>query len=40
MITVSHIDFKKPDMAGWSEYRKAEYNKTQRMLAKRWSNVK
>lgn len=36
-LRLSQADTKKPDMKGWSDYRKADYEKTQRLLKMRWS---
>lgn len=36
-LRLSQADIKKPDMKGWSDYRKADYEKTQRLLKMRWS---
>lgn len=35
--SISQLDRKLPDMTGWSEYRKANYFKTQLLIAKRYN---
>ena len=37
-LVISQANTKNPDMTGWSENRKANYIKTQRLLKMRWSN--
>lgn len=36
-LRLSQADTKKPDMTGWSEWRKEDYKKTQRLLKMRWN---
>ena len=35
--SISQLDRKLPDMTGWGEYRKANYFKTQLLIAKRYN---